>query len=150
MRLRVRECERRAPRAAEDEPALDAEMLAQPLHVGDQVPGRVVDEARVRATATAPALIEQHDAVGGRIEEAARPVVAAGARPAMHEHCGLAARVAAFLVVNLVHIGYAQITGRVRLDGRVQRFRPGAHARAALARAEDSVPRVIALLAGGY
>src|SRR5262245_59106031 len=124
-------------------------MLAQPLHVGDQVPRGVVDEARVRATTAAAALIEEDDAVCGRVEEAARPVVAARAGPAMHEHCRLAARIAAFLVVDLVQIGYAQVAGRVGLDGGIQRSRQASHPRAALARAEDRVPRVIALLAGG-
>ena len=48
VRLRVGERERAAPRAAEHLPALDAEVLAQPLDVGDEVPGGVVLE-RTRA-----------------------------------------------------------------------------------------------------
>ena len=45
MRLGVSERERRAPGAAEHLPALDAEMLAQPLHVVDEMPGGVLLEA---------------------------------------------------------------------------------------------------------
>ena len=51
MRLGVRERQRAAPRPAEHEPALDREVLAQALHVGDEVPGRVRFERRVRAAA---------------------------------------------------------------------------------------------------
>ena len=49
VRLRVGERERAAPRAAEDLPALDAEVRAERLDVGDQMPGGVVDEATRRA-----------------------------------------------------------------------------------------------------
>jgi hypothetical protein len=42
VRLGVGERQRAAPRSAEDEPALDLEVLAQPLDVGDEVGGRVV------------------------------------------------------------------------------------------------------------
>ena len=38
MLLRVGQDQRRTPGAAEEQPPLDAEVLAQPFHVGDQVP----------------------------------------------------------------------------------------------------------------
>ena len=142
MRLRVGEAERRAPRAAEHQPALDAEVLAQLLHVRDQMPGRVVDQTGVRPAAPAAALIEQHDAIGVGIEEAAGAIVAAGAGAAVHEHRGLARRVAAFLVVDLVHVatraacrcctaGSRDTTCAVRQSGLAGRLRFASTARRA-------------------
>ena len=116
VRLGVGERERRAPRAAEHLPALDAEVLAQRLDVGDEVPGRVVVEARVRRALAAAALVEQHDAVARRIEEAAHLRVGPAARPAVQEHRRLAVRVAALLEVELVDVGDAQKARAVRFD----------------------------------
>ena len=77
--------QRRAPRAAEQLPALDPQVRAQPLHVGDQVPGGVVLEAGVRQRAAAAALVEQDDAIARRIVIAAHGGVAAAARSAVHD-----------------------------------------------------------------
>src|SRR4029079_15015132 len=71
MLLRVRERERRAPRAAEPQPALDAEMRPQLLDVRHQVPSGVVDQAGVRPAAPTAAVIAQHDAIRIAIEETA-------------------------------------------------------------------------------
>jgi len=67
----IGEGERRAPRAAEDLPLVDAEFFADRLDVGDQVPGGVVLEACGRLALAAPALVEQHDAIFLRVEELA-------------------------------------------------------------------------------
>jgi len=92
----------RAPRAAEHGPFLDAQVRAQALDVGDQAPGRVVLKACVRARAAAAALVEQGHAPLGRIEEPSHGRIDRAARTAMQDHARLAARIAAFLVVDLV------------------------------------------------
>ena len=125
MRLRVRERERAAPRPAEDEPAIDLEMAAQALHVGDEMPGRVGFERGMRAAAPRAALIEHDDAVAGGIEEPPRIDVAAAAGTAVHEHRGLAARVARLLVVHLVAVADGEVAAVERFDRRI--LRPVAH-----------------------
>ena len=120
MRLRIGERERRAPGAAEQLPALDAEVLAQPLHVLDQMPGGVVDQAGVRTALAAAALVEEHDAVARRVEETPHPRVGAAARAAVQEHHRFAARVAAFLPVDLVQRRDAQHAAAVRVDRGVE------------------------------
>jgi hypothetical protein len=127
--LRVRERERGAPAAAEHLPFLDAEVLAQLLKVVDEVPRRVVDEARMRRALAAAALVEQHDAVRGGVEEAPHPRIRAATGPAVQEHDRLAARVAALFVVQLVHFRDAEPAGVVRADRWIQavvRQRPAA------------------------
>src|SRR5262249_42128404 len=121
MSFRVREGERRAPRAAEDEPALDVEELAQPLHVLDEVPRRVVDERCMRAAPPAATLIEKHYTIAFRIEEASRARIAAGSGSAVHEDRGLAFRVAVFFVVDLVLGRHPKHPARVRLADRIER-----------------------------
>ena len=64
---------RRAPRSSPQQPPLDAEVLTQPLHVGDQVGRRVrreVDDGfgGVRRAASALALVELDDQVALGIE----------------------------------------------------------------------------------
>jgi hypothetical protein len=108
------------PRAAEHQPALDAQVLPQPLDVGDQVPGRVVDQTGVRPALAAAALIEQHDPVALRIEEPAHLRVGAPARAAVQEHGGLAVGIAALLEVDLVQLRDAEKAGPVRLDRWVE------------------------------
>ena len=88
--LRVGQRQRRAPGAAEHQPALDPQMRAQRLDVGDQVPGGVLAQLGVRAARAAAALIEQHDAVAPRIEEAPHAGIGAAARAAVQEHHRLA------------------------------------------------------------
>jgi hypothetical protein len=88
VRLRIRECERRAPRAAEHEPALDAEHRAQPLDVGDEMRGRVVGDVGERHRAAGAALIEQHDPPERRIEIAPVMRQATATRAAVQEHDG--------------------------------------------------------------
>ena len=93
--LRVGQPERDAPRDAEHEPAVDAEVRPQPLQVGDQVSvvlaSRSAPDRPVRRAAPAAALVEQDDAVRGRVEEAPLPGRAARARAAVEHDGGLAA-----------------------------------------------------------
>ncbi len=102
VRLGVGERERAAPRAAEDVPRVDAELLAYLLDVLDQVPGRVPLQLRVRRALPRAALVEEDDAVGRRVEVA--PVVGddAAARAAVQEDDGLPLGVAGLLVIDVV------------------------------------------------
>src|SRR5690606_10566222 len=95
-------------------------MLAQLLEVVDQVPGGIVlQPARGRRLAGAP-LVEQHDPVRARIEEAPHERAAPGARAAMQHDGGLAVRVAAKLAVKLVPVADLEPEPAVGLDLRVE------------------------------
>ncbi len=98
----VGDAEGAAPRAAEHLPAVDAEVLAQALDVGDEVPGGVVVERGERLALAAAALVEQDDAVARRVEEAPVLGVGAAAGPAVQEHHRLAGAVARLLEVEVV------------------------------------------------
>jgi hypothetical protein len=79
-----------------EKPAPDSQVLAEALHVGDQVMGRVERHvrrriARVRETPTAAALVEENNAVAVGIEQATFPGARATARAAMHHHAGFPA-----------------------------------------------------------
>src|SRR5690606_17003332 len=100
-------------------PAIDASMLAQLLDVGDEVPGRVVDQRRVRRAAPAAALVEEHDAVALGVEEATLLGVGASARPAVQEDDRLALRVARRLLVQAMSRAHVDDALRVRLDRRI-------------------------------
>src|SRR5262245_15598013 len=102
MGLGVGEGERRAPRAAEDDPALHAELGPDPLHVRDQLPGRVLVQARVRPALAAAALVEEHDPIGGGVEELALERLRPAAGAAVDEADGKPVGVPRLLVVDLV------------------------------------------------
>ena len=91
MRLGIGQRQRRAPRAAEHQPFVEAGHLAQPLDVGDEMPGRVGLEAGVRRRLAAAALVEQDDVVELRIEQPPLLGRDGAARPAMQEHRRLGA-----------------------------------------------------------
>src|SRR5262249_54099354 len=112
MLFGVGDGERRAPGAAEHDPAVDAEMAAQPLEVGDQVRRGVVGDLAEWLGAAGAALVEDDDVIVGGIEEAAMHGAGAGARPAMEEYHRRALRVAALLVVDLVRSAHRKIAGR--------------------------------------
>jgi hypothetical protein len=99
---------------------LNIEVFAQPLHVGDQVPGRILFETRVRPAAAAATLVKKNDAIACGIEEPARACVAAGARSAVQENRGLARGIAAFLPVDLVAVADGQKPVAARFDGRIE------------------------------
>ena len=81
----VGECQRAAPRPAEQQPALEAEMGAQFLHVGHEVIGRVVLQVAQRHRAPAATLVEHDDSIELRVEEAAMDRRGTRARSAMQE-----------------------------------------------------------------
>ena len=120
VHLRVRERQRRAPRAAEDLPLLNLQLLPNELHVGDEIPRGVVLERREGLRLAAPALIEQHDSVRLRVEEAALLRVGATTRPAVDEDDRLAVRVARLLVINGVAKPHFEEALVVRLNRRIQ------------------------------
>ena len=116
MLLGVGEPERAAPRAAEDEPALDAEVHAKRFDVRDQMPGRVVGERRVRLALAATALIEEHDAIALGVEEATLPGTRPAARSTVQEDGGLTVGVARLLEVERVLRRDLQESRPVRLN----------------------------------
>src|SRR5271165_822581 len=118
--LRIGQGQRAAPGSAEYQPALDPKMLAQSFDVRDQMPGRVLDQARARAAAAAAALVEHDDAVMTRVEKLPRALVGAGAGSAVQEHGRLARRVAAFFIVNLMDVRDAQVAVPKGLERRIQ------------------------------
>jgi hypothetical protein len=99
---------------------LDAEVLAQPFHVGDQVPGRVLLETRMRPAAAAAALVEEDDAIACGIEKPPRTRIAAGAWAAVQENRRLARGIAAFFPVDLVAVADGQMPVAARLDGWIE------------------------------
>src|SRR5262249_5795018 len=106
--LGVRERERAAPGAAEHLPAIDLEVLAEALHVGDEVPGGVVVEAGVGPALAAAALVEQDDAVSLGVEEAALLGLGATAGASVDKDGRLAVGVARLLEVDLVDASDAE------------------------------------------
>ena len=58
MRLRIGQAQGGAPGGAEDQPALDAQVLSQTLDVGDQVLRGVLAQLGVRRAFAAAALVE--------------------------------------------------------------------------------------------
>lgn len=91
MGLGVEQREAGAPGAAEDDPALDAERLADALDVGNEVPGGVGLHGGVGRRAAAAALVEEHDAVMGGSKKrripgsSCRPGRRAARRPARRQ-----------------------------------------------------------------
>ena len=102
MRFGVSQRERRTPRAAEQQPALDAQVCAQPLDVGDELGRRVIAQFPQRRRLAGTALVVDDDPVVRRIVEA--PVVgrAAAAGTSVQEDDGHAARIARLLPVHRV------------------------------------------------
>src|SRR5690606_27285723 len=80
----------------------DAQLLAQALDIGDQVPGGVVFQRGVGSRQAAAALVEHDDAVFGRVEIATHPRIDRPAGAAVEDNDRHAVRIAAFLVVDLV------------------------------------------------
>ncbi|EDT37185.1 putative endonuclease/exonuclease/phosphatase family protein [Burkholderia ambifaria MEX-5] len=97
MPSRVRECERRAPRSADDAPACDAELRAQRVEVADQPHRIVVTQAAARRRRPRAALVDQHDARPRQIEHRQhRRGSAAAAGAAVQHDDGPAERIAGF------------------------------------------------------
>ncbi len=85
IRLAIGEPQRAAPRAAENQPAVNLKVLAQLLDVGNQLDRVVAERLADRCRSACAALIEQHDAKKFRIEKT--PVLrrTPAAWPAVHE-----------------------------------------------------------------
>jgi hypothetical protein len=73
MRLRVRQRQRRPPGAAEDQPSVYPQVLAQALQIGDQVPCRIVCQLAKRCRLPTAALVVHDDAIERGIEKS--PVI---------------------------------------------------------------------------
>ena len=115
VRLGVGKRQGAAPAPAEHDPPVDAEMLAQLLDVGDEIPGRVLPKLRERRALAAAALVVQHDAPLLRIEVAVVDGLDAAARAAVQEDERLAVRVAVLLVVDRVQLRDVQVARAVGL-----------------------------------
>src|SRR5690606_6049724 len=110
------------PRAAEHQPALDAQVSAQALDVLDQLARGVGVTVAARRAASAAALVEQYDVEAGRVEELALARAAATARSAMQEEDRQAVGSAAALEVQTV--GVADLEQAMR-EGRRGREEQG-------------------------
>ena len=121
--LGVREPQRHAPRTAPDQPPVDAQVLAQPLDVTDQVLGGVGVQAgaqvrdRRRAPPAAP-LVELDETVRVRVERPPPPRRKTAPRPAVQRHGRLTVRIAADLPVHELPGPHVQHSRVIRLDGR--------------------------------
>src|SRR6185437_12213008 len=102
MSLAIGKSQRGAPRPAEDLPAINAEVLADFFNVGDQVPGGVGFQRRIRRALAASALVKIHDAVFFRMEEAALLGIRAAAGTSVKKNYRLAGGMATFLKVDFV------------------------------------------------
>jgi hypothetical protein len=91
-----------APRAAEKKPLFHAQVRPQFFHVGHEIAGGVVVQLAERHRTAAATLVEHHDAVELRVEEAAMHRRRTGARPAMQEQHGDAVGIAALLPIDRV------------------------------------------------
>src|SRR5260221_7272670 len=118
--FRVGKAKRAAPGPSEHQPALDAEVFAQPFDVGHQVPGGVLDQAGARTAAPAAPLIEYDDAVVLGIEELPGAPVGAGSRSAVQKNRRFTGGVAALFVIDFMQFGYSEETVTVGLNRRVQ------------------------------
>ena len=127
--LRVRDRQRRPPRAAVQAPTVDAEMFAKPLHVGDQVLGCVDRHVRrrggrVRRAPATAALVEHDSEVVLRIERLARSEAGARTRTAMDMQHWLPERVADDLPVDAIAVADIQQSRVVRLRRRCHCHEP--------------------------
>ena len=107
--LPIRKGERRTPRTAEDQPAVDREVFAEPLNISSQMVSRVGRKihrivARMRNTSTASPLVQQDDPVHGRIEKSAHTRRASRARAAVEDQCRLPQGVATNLPIDQVAV----------------------------------------------
>src|SRR5215510_3407111 len=97
-------------------------MLAQPLDVRDQMPGRVFFQRSMRDAISRPSLIEQYDSIGFRVEEGAILCDQSAARTAVKKDGRLTVRVPALLVINVMDFRYLKHPMLVRLYRIVKSF----------------------------
>ncbi|MCY1415816.1 hypothetical protein D9M71_313110 [compost metagenome] len=110
----------RTPGATEQHPFFDAQVLAGPLQVFDQVPGGVVFQAGVGGRTTAATLIESDDAVQVGIKVATALGITTSARAAVNEHHRQTFRRATLIDIQHMRLFHGQIVPGVRFDLRVQ------------------------------
>src|SRR5215475_3788141 len=125
--LRVSQSESASPRTAKNHPLFNAKMLAQPLDVRDQMPGRVFIQGSMRDAISRSPLIEQHDSIGFRVEERAIFCDQSAARTAVKKDGRLTVRVPALLVINVMDFRYLQHPMLVRLYRIVKSFHHFTH-----------------------
>src|SRR3990172_631463 len=125
-------------------------MNPQPLHVGHQIPCRVGIEAGMGKRTSAAALIEQDDSVACRVVIAAHGRVASSTRPAVNDQRRLAARVTAFLEIDLMPTSHLQALVAKGLD-QWEKYEPFAcrHRRCRPVAAVTLVPAVTCLHSSG-
>ena len=97
-------------------------MASYQLDIGYQVLGRVVRRPAERRRLPAPALVEEHDPIELRIEEAAMDRPRAAARAAMEKHYREPPRIPALLDVDRVAAADGQLLHCKRLQFGVQRL----------------------------
>ncbi len=102
MHLGVGKRERAPPRAAENNPFFDVEMVAQGLHVGDQMRCRVIGQISVRTRTSRATLIKYNDAIMCRIEKSPMRRTRARARSAMQENDRFSVWIAGFFPIHLM------------------------------------------------
>lgn len=118
----VGQAEGRAPGESENEPAINAEVLAEMFDIGDEVRGGVGGEVSVRffrerSAASAAPLIEEDDAEEMGIEEATLIWGTASAGSAVEEEGGEALGVTAAFPIDLMPVSHGEESGLIRLDG---------------------------------
>ncbi len=106
--LRIGQSQRRAPGAADDDPALKTRFLADDLHVRDQMRQRIVLAAAFWAATTGAALIEQDGVETLGIEQPPVIGLAAAAGPAVQINRGDAVGPADGFDVDLVAVADRQ------------------------------------------
>ena len=104
-------------------------MLSQSLDVRYQMPGRVFFQGSMRNAVARASLIEQHDSIGFRVEEAAIVCDQSGARATVKKDNGLTVRIPALLVINVMDVRYLQHPLLVRLNRIVKSFHHFTHSR---------------------
>ena len=142
MRLRVGQRQRAAPRATKEHPTLNADELAQPLDVGDQVPGRILAQIGVRCAATAAALVKEDHAKALRIKQPPVPWRAAAAGATVQEDDRDPIGRADLFPIHTMHFGHSQHAAAAWLKLRKQGV---GHRRGSCATGRDpSLPRLSA------
>src|SRR5579871_4175927 len=117
MRLGISECERGAPGAANDDPALKGKLLADHLHIRDQVHQCVLLPACFRTAAPRAALIKQHRMKALGIEQAAVIALATAAGSAMQVNGGNAV-----IAADALDIDFVTIADRKQLRGQRRKW----------------------------
>ena len=120
MSLRIGKPKGRTPGAAENLPFVDAEMLADTLHIGDQIPRRILVQFRMWCRFPTTALIEKDDAIAlGIVQTPHRRIDPTPWTAVNHDH-RFTVRIAAFLHMNAMQFRYLKHLFQIRLGLRVK------------------------------